>query len=51
MFHDATLKQMAEHRPKTESDLLSINGVGEAMLARYGTEFLEVVVATEEGPA
>jgi ATP-dependent DNA helicase RecQ len=45
IFHDATLRQMAEHRPKTEADLLSINGVGEAKLARYGRAFLEVIVA------
>jgi ATP-dependent DNA helicase RecQ len=45
IFHDATLRQMAEHRPTTEADLLSINGVGEAKLARYGSEFLEVIVA------
>ncbi|MEJ2385536.1 MAG: DNA helicase RecQ, partial [Xanthomonadales bacterium] len=45
IFHDATLRQMAEHRPATEADLLSINGVGEAKLARYGSEFLEVIVA------
>ena len=45
IFHDATLKQMAEHRPQTEADLLSISGVGEAKLERYGGEFLEVIAA------
>jgi ATP-dependent DNA helicase RecQ len=45
IFHDATLRQMAEVRPKTEVDLLSINGVGEAKLERYGQEFLEVIAA------
>ncbi len=45
IFHDATLKQMAEHRPKTDADLLSINGVGEAKLERYGSAFLEVIAA------
>jgi ATP-dependent DNA helicase RecQ len=45
IFHDATLKQMAEVRPMTEVDLLSINGVGEAKLERYGQEFLEVIAA------
>ena len=45
IFHDATLRQMAEVRPKTEVDLLSINGVGEAKLERYGHEFLEVIAA------
>ncbi len=45
IFHDATLKQMAEYRPKTEADLLSINGVGEAKLGRYGKAFLEIIAA------
>ncbi|MDJ0910266.1 MAG: DNA helicase RecQ [Woeseiaceae bacterium] len=45
IFHDATLQQMAEHRPKSEADLLSINGVGEAKLERYGSQFLEIIAA------
>ena len=45
IFHDATLRQMAEHRPQTEADLLSISGVGEAKLERYGSAFLEVIAA------
>jgi len=36
---------MAEHRPKTEAELLSINGVGEAKLERYGDAFLEIITA------
>jgi ATP-dependent DNA helicase RecQ len=45
IFHDATLRQMAEFRPTTEAELLSINGVGEAKLQRYGRAFLEVIAA------
>jgi ATP-dependent DNA helicase RecQ len=45
IFHDATLRQMAEYRPKTEADLLTISGVGEAKLERYGSAFLEVIAA------
>lgn len=45
IFHDATLMQMAEHRPKTNADLLSINGVGEKKLERYGSDFLEIIAA------
>jgi len=45
IFHDKTLMQMAEHRPTTEADLLSINGVGEAKLARYGKAFLDIIAA------
>ncbi|MEE4161029.1 MAG: RQC domain-containing protein, partial [Woeseiaceae bacterium] len=43
IFHDATLREMAEHRPRTEDELLSINGVGESKLERYGKAFLEVI--------
>ena len=43
IFHDATLREMAEHRPRNEADLLTINGVGEAKLARYGQAFLELI--------
>ncbi|MDX1481299.1 MAG: DNA helicase RecQ [Woeseiaceae bacterium] len=45
IFHDATLREMAEHRPQTGAELLEINGVGEAKLERYGEEFLELIVA------
>ena len=45
IFHDATLRQMAEFRPQTEAELLGINGVGEAKLERYGRAFLEVIAA------
>ena len=50
IFHDATLMQMAEHRPATEAALLSINGVGEAKLERYGKEFL-AIISTGSAPA
>jgi ATP-dependent DNA helicase RecQ len=36
---------MAELRPTTEAALLSINGVGEAKLERYGRDFLAVIAA------
>jgi ATP-dependent DNA helicase RecQ len=45
IFHDATLMQMAEHRPATETDLLNINGVGKVKLERYGQAFLEIIAA------
>ena len=45
IFHDATLMQMAEHRPASEAALLSINGVGQAKLERYGKDFLETIAA------
>jgi ATP-dependent DNA helicase RecQ len=48
IFHDATLKQMAEHRPMTEVELLNVSGVGETKLKRYGEAFLEVIGAARE---
>ena len=45
IFHDATLRQMAEFRPKTEVDLLRISGVGQTKLERFGDEFLEVIAS------
>ena len=40
VFGDATLVEMAQKRPKTDSELLTISGVGETKLTRYGFEFL-----------
>ncbi|RPI59097.1 MAG: ATP-dependent DNA helicase RecQ, partial [Lysobacterales bacterium] len=43
IFHDATLKQMIAERPADLTAMLSISGVGQAKLARYGERFLEVL--------
>ena len=43
IFHDETLRQMAELRPRNQHELLGINGIGEVKLARYGDMFLEVI--------
>jgi ATP-dependent DNA helicase RecQ len=45
IFHDSTLKQMAAVRPADAAALLTIGGVGQAKLARYGEQFLAVVRA------
>jgi ATP-dependent DNA helicase RecQ len=45
IFHDATLAQMAQLRPRTSTELLDINGVGQAKLDRYGEQFLAVIRA------
>ena len=47
IFHDATLREMLEFRPTTESELLSITGVGNSKLERFGAEFLEVIREAE----
>ncbi len=43
IFHDSTLRQMVHDKPTDEDGLLAISGVGQARLARYGEEFLEVI--------
>jgi ATP-dependent DNA helicase RecQ len=45
IFHDATLKQMIAARPADLDALLTISGVGQAKLARYGDRFLDVLRA------
>jgi ATP-dependent DNA helicase RecQ len=43
IFHDATLREIAERRPVTLGEFAGIRGVGEAKLARYGEEFVALV--------
>ena len=43
IFHDATLMEMMQYRPSDKAELLTINGVGEVKLERFGEEFLEVI--------
>ena len=43
VFHDSTLLQILEQQPASESELLYINGIGEAKLDRFGKAFLAVV--------
>jgi len=47
IFHDATLMEMMQYRPKDSTELLTINGVGQTKLERYGEEFLEVLAENE----
>jgi ATP-dependent DNA helicase RecQ len=48
IFHDATLMQMMEYRPTTANELLSLSGIGEAKLGRYGEDFLAVIRELEQ---
>ncbi|CAH2031107.1 DNA helicase RecQ [Trichlorobacter ammonificans] len=43
VFSDATLVEMAQARPRDERELLSITGVGQRKLARYGALFLDAI--------
>ena len=43
VFHDATLREMAQARPSTLAELGSITGVGARKLDAYGEEFLHII--------
>ena len=43
VFGDATLVQMAREKPQTEQDLLTITGVGQHKLEKYGNDFLNAI--------
>ncbi len=43
IFHDATLVEMAQHRPRDRQQLAAISGVGDRKLEAYGEEFLTLL--------
>ncbi len=43
IFHDATLMEMVENKPKTLAAMAAVSGVGEAKLSKYGQQFLDVI--------
>jgi ATP-dependent DNA helicase RecQ len=45
VFHDSTLRQIAEARPKTLAELAKVNGVGRTKLERYGDAMIAVVAS------
>ncbi|HEV2746693.1 MAG TPA: DNA helicase RecQ [Allosphingosinicella sp.] len=45
IFHDSTLREMAELKPASLQALSRVSGVGAAKLERYGQAFIEVVKA------
>ena len=47
VFHDASLREMMERRPRTLDEFAEVGGVGEKKLALYGEEFLAVLRAHE----
>jgi ATP-dependent DNA helicase RecQ len=50
IFHDATLRQIAAELPSTLAGLATVNGVGEAKLARYGQQILDALAASVAAP-
>jgi len=49
IFHDATLRELAERRPQSTSDFAMISGVGARKLEAYGEAFLSVIRKAAEG--
>jgi ATP-dependent DNA helicase RecQ len=43
IFHDTTLRQLAERRPQTLDDLHDIYGVGVKKAADFGDDFLDAI--------
>jgi ATP-dependent DNA helicase RecQ len=43
IFNDASLREMAQRQPKTLQEFSTILGVGQAKLARYGEQFVELI--------
>jgi len=43
VFHDSTLRDMAERRPLTLDEFARLPGVGQAKLARYGERFIAAI--------
>jgi len=43
IFHDSTLLDFLNRRPATLNEMAQVSGVGQAKLARYGNDFLDVL--------
>jgi ATP-dependent DNA helicase RecQ len=43
VFNDATLSELARLQPTTSSQMLSISGIGDVKLSRYGQAFMQVI--------
>ncbi len=50
IFHDATLRQIAAESPATLAELVTVSGVGETKLARYGQQILDTLGAAASQP-
>ena len=44
VFSDATLSELARVQPQSAKEMLSISGIGDTKLARYGKPFLDVIL-------
>ncbi|MBF0368130.1 MAG: DNA helicase RecQ [Magnetococcales bacterium] len=48
IFHDATLREMIHHMPKSLDEMAGIPGIGAFKLKRYGEVFLKLLNLSEE---
>ena len=48
IFSDATLVDMCQKHPLTPEEMLSVSGVGQVKLQRYGEKFLKILQRTEQ---
>lgn len=48
IFSDESLREMCQKLPKTNQEMLSVKGVGENKLEKYGAQFLAVLVNVEK---
>ncbi len=53
IFSDATLREMASAKPRTQSEMLAVTGVGQAKWQKYGQAFLAITraAAAADAPA
>jgi ATP-dependent DNA helicase RecQ len=47
IFHDSSLRDMAEKRPRNDDDLSHVSGVGVRKREAYGRAFLDVIARFE----
>ena len=47
VFSDASLRDMAARRPRTEAEFLEVSGVGEKKREQFGRSFLDEIAAWE----
>jgi len=43
IFHDKTLRELALRKPATRAEMLTISGIGEQKIQRYGDTFLTII--------
>jgi ATP-dependent DNA helicase RecQ len=48
IFHDSTLIEIHQHKPKSLAEFGKISGVGESKLQRYAEVFIELIMQFEE---